>query len=119
LANRTLSSEELAQANVLLNDIRSKLDSLAQNDSDLRFAYRRKIYKELSYDERGKPSSRKSLKMLKWGLQNRSCAHCSQEMPLKYSELDRKNAAVGYTEENTELVHAACHHARQAAKGYA
>jgi hypothetical protein len=39
-------------------------------------------------------------------------------MPLKYSELDRKNAADGYTEENTELVHDKCHRARQAAKNY-
>jgi hypothetical protein len=40
-------------------------------------------------------------------------------MPLEYSELDRKNAADGYTEENTDLVHAKCHHERQATKGYA
>jgi hypothetical protein len=39
-------------------------------------------------------------------------------MPLKYSELDRKNAADGYTVENTELVHAKCHQARQADKAY-
>jgi hypothetical protein len=37
---------------------------------------------------------------------------------LKYSELDRKIAARGYTAENTELVHAKCHQARQAAKRY-
>jgi hypothetical protein len=40
-------------------------------------------------------------------------------MPLEYSELGRKNAAGGYTEENTDLVHAKCHQERQAAKGYA
>ena len=39
-------------------------------------------------------------------------------MPVAYSELDRKNAADGYTVENTELVHANCHQARQAAKRY-
>jgi len=37
-------------------------------------------------------------------------------MKLAYSELDRKNAADGYTEENTDLVHSECHQARQAAK---
>ena len=83
------------------------------------FAYRRKIVKELGYDERGKPGARSKLKAIKWGLQNRKCAQCNTEMPLRYSELDRKNAADGYTLENTDLVHAKCHQERQAAKGYA
>jgi 5-methylcytosine-specific restriction endonuclease McrA len=81
-------------------------------------AYRRKIIKELGYDERGKPVARAKLKWMNWGQQNGKCAHCGEDMPLKYSELDRKNAADGYTPENTELVHAKCHQARQAAKGY-
>ena len=83
------------------------------------FAYRRKVVKELGYDERGKPGARSKLKAIKWGLQSRKCAHCNIEMPLRYSELDRKNAADGYTLENTDLVHAKCHQERQAAKGYA
>jgi hypothetical protein len=87
-------------------------------DPLLLFAYRRKVIKELSYDERGKPVARAKLKWMKWGQQNDKCAHCEEDMPLKYSELDRKNAADGYTPENTELVHAKCHQARQAAKGY-
>jgi hypothetical protein len=45
-------------------------------------------------------------------------AHCGGEMKISYSELDRKNAVEGYTTENTEIVHAECHRARQAAKGY-
>jgi hypothetical protein len=42
-------------------------------------------------------------------------------MPLEllYSELDRKKAADGYTEANTQLVHAACHRERQAKNRYA
>ena len=119
MPNRNLTSEELKQANDLLKDIRERLTNLAAGDPLLLFAYRRKIAKELQYDERGKPGPRKQLKALKWGLQNRKCAHCGKEMPLEYSELDRKNAADGYTEENTELVHAKCHQERQAAKGYA
>ena len=76
------------------------------------------MIKELGYDERSKPLVRAKLKALKWCQQNGKCAHCGKEMPLKYSELDRKNAADGYTPENTELVHAKCHQERQAAKGY-
>ncbi len=113
-----LNADELKRANELLKDIRERLTNLAVGDPLLLFAYRRKVIKELGYDERGKPLARAKLKALKWGQQNGKCAHCSKDMPLKYSELDRKNAADGYTPENTELVHAKCHQERQAAKGY-
>ena len=118
MANRTLSAEELKHASELLQDIRRRLAELSSGDPLLLFAYRRKIVKELGYDERSKPGVRAKLKALRWGLQNRKCAHCGEEMPMKYSELDRKNAADGYTVENTELVHAKCHQERQAARGY-
>jgi ribosomal protein L44E len=71
------------------------LSELAGGDSALHFAYRRKLAKELGYDERSKPNVRNKLKALKWRLQNRRCAHCGKEMPLEYSELDRKVAADG------------------------
>lgn len=118
MPNRNLNADELKSANELLADIRKRLTSLAAGDPLLLFAYRRKIVKELGYDERGKPGARGKLKALKWGQQNGKCAHCTKELALKYSELDRTNAADGYTVENTELVHAHCHQERQAAKGY-
>ena len=119
MANRTLTPDELKLASALLAEVRDRIDKLSGDDPQLKFAYRRKIVKELGYDERSKPVVRNKLKMLKWALQDRKCAHCGEEMALKYSELDRKVAADGYTEANTELVHAKCHHERQAAKGYA
>src|SRR5882762_1137368 len=119
MPNRNLSPDELKRANQLLGEIRNRLTTLAAGDPLLLFAYRRKIAKELGYDERGKPGVRKLLKALKWGEQNHKCAHCGEEMPLKNSELDRKHAAGGYTEENAELLHHHCHQERQAAKGYA
>jgi hypothetical protein len=118
VANRNLTAEELKRAHKLLGEIRENLEKLAGGDRLLLFAYRRKVVKELGYDERGKPGERNKLKLLKWGQQNRKCAHCGEEMPLRYSELDRKNAVDGYTEENTELVHAKCHQDRQAASRY-
>ena len=118
MPNRNLSADELKRANELLKDIRERLTNLAAGDPLLLFAYRRKVVKELGYDERGKPSLRAQLKAIKWGQQNGKCADCSDELALKYSELDRKNAADGYKAENTELVHAKCHQARQAAKRY-
>ena len=118
MPNRNLTSDELVIANTLLVEIRSRLLLLAGEDSSLLFAYRRKIAKELSYDERGKPAHRKKVKAIKWGLQNGKCAHCGEDLPLKNSELDRKNAEDGYTVENTELVHAHCHDTRQASTNY-
>jgi hypothetical protein len=119
MPNRTLAPDELKNAGILLAEIRQRLELLGGDDPLLLFAYRRKIVKELGYDERSKPGVRAKLKAMKWGLQNGKCAHCYEEMPIAYSELDRKNAADGYTVENTELVHAKCHQARQAAKRYA
>ncbi len=118
MPNRNLNSDELKLANELLKDIRDRLANLAAGDPLLLFAYRRKVVKELGYDERDKPGARAKLKALKWGQQHGKCPDCPEPLPLKYSELDRKNAADGYTVENTELVHAKCHQARQAAKRY-
>jgi hypothetical protein len=118
MPNRNLDADELKRANDLLANIRSRLNELANGDPLLLFAYRRKIFKELIYDERGKPGARRELKALKWGEQNGKCTHCGKDLPPKGSHLDRKEAVVGYTAENTELVHSECHQARQAAKGY-
>ena len=109
MPNRNLNADELKRANELLTEIRKRLTDLAAGDPLLLFAYRRKIFKELIYDERDKPNKRRELKALKWGEQHGKCAHCGEEMPLKYAELDRREAAPGYIAENTELVHAKCH----------
>jgi hypothetical protein len=116
--NRRLTSEELIKAHELLADIRSRLKALARDDLDLLFAYRRKVFKELGYDERSKPSARTKLKILKWRLQSGKCAECGKDLPVKNCDLDRLNAANGYTVENTELLHTKCHVARQRAKNY-
>lgn len=118
MPNRNLDSDELKHAYDLLAEIRKRLDHLANGDPLLLFAYRRKVVKELGYDERGKPGTRARLKALKWGLQGGKCAECKLDMVIAYSELDRKNAADGYTAENTDLIHAKCHQSRQAAKRY-
>ena len=119
MPNPQLTKEQLVKANDLLADVRQKLQALAGDDPALLFAYRRKVWKELGYDERSKPAGRKRLKAAKWKGQNGLCAECGLDLALAYSELDRFEAAGGYTVENTELVHAKCHHARQAANRYA
>ena len=119
MPNRQLTAEELLQANVLLAEIRSRLDSLSNGDQDLLFAYRRKVFKELTYDERDKPSVRRKLKEQKWKEQRGLCALCGKELPETYTVLDRLNAVDGYTKENTRLIHQACDVAHQASKAYA
>ena len=118
MPNRNLSAEELLKANSLLVDIRTKMADLAGGDPALLFAYRRKIQKELSYDERGKPGHRKSLKAFKMGEQNSLCAICKKPLPEKYAVLDRLNGMDGYTRENTRLIHGDCDTSVQAERGY-
>jgi hypothetical protein len=47
MPNRNLTLDELELARALLKDIRERLTALAAGDSELLFAYRRKIAKEL------------------------------------------------------------------------
>lgn len=119
MANRQLTQDELIQANSLLAEVRQRIEVLSGGDTDLLFAYRRKIYKELSYDERSKPMVRRKLKDQKWKSQRGLCALCGKELPEKYTVLDRLNAADGYTTENTRLIHQQCDVEHQASKGYA
>jgi len=118
VSNRNLTSDELQKANDLLAHVRKQLIKLAADDPAALFAYRRKIAKELIYDERGKPMLRKALKARKFGEQHGICPHCQKPLPEKFAELDRKSAIGGYTPENTELIHAGCHRERQAARGW-
>ena len=73
MPNRNLTPDDLKLANELLAGIRERLIKLAGNDPQLLFAYRRKVSKELSYDERGRPGVRGS----KWGQQHGKCANCN------------------------------------------
>jgi RNA polymerase-binding transcription factor DksA len=119
MANRQLNEEELEKARALLDRIRTDLAKVSEGNPELLFAYRRKIYKELTYDERGKPMTRRKLKEQKWKEQRGLCATCGKELPEKYTVLDRLNAIDGYTEENTRLIHQECDVAQQHSKRYA
>ena len=110
MPTRKLNEEELARTNSLLEEVRLKIQSLSGNDSDLQFAIRRKIAKELSYDERGKPTQRKKLKLKMLRLQKGLCANCGEALPLlvRGAVLDRQNAMAGYTVENVKLIFRDC-----------
>ena len=119
MPNRQLTPDELIRANSLLAEIRVRIEGLSNGDHELLFAYRRKIFKELTYDERDKPAVRRKLNGQKWKEQRGLCALCGKELPETYTVLDRLNAVDGYTKENTRLIHQQCDVAHQASKGYA
>jgi hypothetical protein len=119
MPNRQLSTTELSQAKSLLDEIRLKLRSLSDGDPALLFAFRRKIYKELVYDERDKPTARRNLKDQKWKQQRGLCAVCTEPLPEKYTVLDRFDAVKGYSAENTQLICQKCDVKNQESRGYA
>jgi hypothetical protein len=119
MPNRRLTPAELEDARLLLTMVRAGLRQLAGDDAELLFALRRKVYKELVYDERDKPMVRRRLKSQKRQQQGGLCAICSQPLPEKYCVLDRLEGAAGYTAENTRLVCPGCDVTTQQSRGYA
>ncbi len=108
MPNRNLTPKQLVKANALLDEIRAQLKKLSRGDPELLFAYRRKVAKELQYDERSKPAVRKNVKAARRLLQDGLCTICEKPLPEKYAVLDRLKASLGYTVENTQLIHATC-----------
>ena len=66
MPNRQLISEELEKLFApLLPEVRERIVILSGEDKDLQWALHRKLFKELTYDERGKPMQRRKLKEIK------------------------------------------------------
>jgi ribosomal protein L44E len=119
VANRQLTTEELEQLFApLAEEVRLRLVELSAGDEKLLWALRRKLFKELAYDERGKPLHRRKLKDLKRAEQNNKCAVCGGPLPAKYAVLDRLEAMAGYTAENTRLICQPCDTQVQTMRGY-
>jgi ribosomal protein L44E len=117
-----LTAEELENLFApLLTDVRARLRSLSGDDPSLLFALRRKLYKELSYDERGKPMQRKVLKAVKYTEQGGRCKICGDELEKlgRNAVLDRTEAIRGYVSDNVRLICAACDRKVQAERGFA
>jgi hypothetical protein len=69
----------------ILQKIRAEIETVSNGDPSLKFALRRRIYKQLEYDEQSNPSAREKLKKLMWLRQNRACAFCPEPLQLKDS----------------------------------
>jgi len=120
MPNRNLTPAELRELWApLFADVRAKLDAAGGGDDQLQWALRRKLSKELSYLERGKPMERKALKLAKRVEQHGLCVICGQPVPEQGAVLDRTEAMAGYTLENTRLVHHECGRQVQAERGFA
>jgi hypothetical protein len=120
MANRQLTSDELNKLfRPLLREVRVRLLRLSNGEETLHWALRRKLAKELVYDERGKPMKRLQLKAFKRGEQGNRCALCSSELPEKNVVLDRITAMSGYTKENTWLLCRECDYKQQESRGFA
>ena len=119
MSNRRLTKDELENlAHPLLAEIRDRLRVLSDGDSDLLWALRRKLFKELMHDERGKPMHRVALKKAKRKQQNGFCALCRGVLPEKGAVLDRLEAMKGYTSENTRVLCPKCDATVQEERGY-
>ena len=94
------------------------LNGLSAGNPDLLFALRRKLAKELQYQERGTPRHRGNLKIIKRAEQKGLCAICKQQLPTKDAILDRLHAPNGYTAANTRLVCRTCDYDAQTAKRF-
>jgi ribosomal protein L44E len=119
MPNRQLTSVELDTLfRPLMLEVRAKLQALSSGDSELHWALRRKLTKELGYDERSRPGDRRALKAYKRGEQKGVCALCPEALPEKYAVLDRLEAMLGYTKENTRLICQAYDIKVQESRGY-
>ena len=119
MPNRQLTPGELESLfRPLYAEVNLRLSQLAAGDAELLWALRRKLAKELSYQERGKPMLRRALKMKKRLEQNNRCALCSIALPESDVILDRVEAMAGYTVENTRLLCRICDFKVQKSRGF-
>ncbi len=102
----------------LLSLVKNELQQISSGNAQLLWALRRKLTKELGYLERGTSLERTKLKAIKWRTQKGLCALCGKLLPQKNSELDRREAYLGYKEANVRLVHHECHVKDQEIKKY-
>jgi hypothetical protein len=109
MPNRQLTDSERAELFApLLSDVRSRLRELAGGDDPLYWALRRKLFKELSYDERGKPAVRRKLKQRKTKEQGGLCTLCGAALPEQDTVQDRLDTMTGYTMANTRVICRPC-----------
>lgn len=120
MPNRILTEKEREKLfQPLISDVRARLKKLSRGDWTLLWALRRKLAKDLTYDERGTPMERRKLKAEKREQQKGKCAACRKPLPEKNAVLDRYEAMSGYTALNTRLICPTCDAKIQKKRGFA
>src|SRR6476620_5432231 len=104
IQRRRLSDPERADAEKILRFVRGRLDKLSNGDVGLYFALRRRVWKQLEYDERSKPPVRERLKVRKRAQQTNICPVCKKKLPKEDCVLDRLVQTNRYTMQNTRLI---------------
>jgi len=118
MPNPQLNKDQLKQAHRLIEKVKKEIEKLAQNDPEVVFAFRRKVYKELMYEKRGKPVERKKLKEKMWKKQKGICPLCKQKLLERGVVLDRTRAIEGYKEGNVRLICPDCDRKVQETRGF-
>ncbi len=119
MANRILTQNERDEIFApLIDAVRAQLKVASGGDESLLWALRRKLAKELVYDERDTPMARKKLKKEKRDEQSNRCPECKDPLPDIGAVLDRLEAMKGYNKENTRLLCPDCDRKIQAQRGY-
>jgi DNA repair exonuclease SbcCD ATPase subunit len=119
MANPILTTEQRENLfEPLYASVTKSLEQLSAGDTDVLFALRRKLFKELSYQERGSPMLRGKIKQQRRKIQSNICPVCNKTLPENHAHLHRLEAKIGYTVENTQLVHSKCHISGQELLGY-
>lgn len=103
-----MGKPEIEWVNEFLKEIIGKIDVKSEGDPELRFALRRKIYKELTYAERSRPMNRVRLKRETRALQSDICPGCKEPLPDSYTVLDRFEAVKGYVASNVRVLCETC-----------
>jgi len=122
--NGRMSQPEIEHARDILANVRQQISKAANGNQRLEFAVNRYVYKNLMYSERGTPAHRTKLKLAKLEDQQGKCTYSAcpfPDRPLRKEdepELDRIDAVLGYTSQNTVLVHHECHRLSQKSKGF-
>jgi hypothetical protein len=115
-----LTVDQRDHAKAILDRTREEIASAATGDAAIEFAMRRYVYTRLMHDERSSPMQRRVLKMRKFDAQQGICRICHLPLvQIGHTHLHRHDQLKGYTDENTDLVHAECHKKQQAERNYA
>ncbi len=112
-----LTNQQRVEAERILDWVRKELSRLANGDNALLHNLRRRVMKQLEYDERGKPAERKKLKAQLKKRQNGLCLLCG-EILTENPVADRLQADKGYTLANTRLLCRDCDGKEQERKGF-